>query len=63
MAGKNKIAFEVRIDENLYKKLAAAANHEKRSVNNHMIHLIRTNVEYLERIHGKLDVSGVELPE
>lgn len=63
MAGKNKVSFEVKIDENLYKKLAAAAKRENRSVNNHMLHLIRTNIDYLERIHGKLDVSDIELPE
>ena len=62
MAGKNKVTFEVRVDENLYKKLVVAAEREKCTLNNHMLRLIRTNVEYSERIHGKMDVSRVELP-
>ena len=57
MAQKNKVTFEVRIDETLYRKLLGVADREKATVNNHMLKLIRTNVEYSERIHGKIDVS------
>jgi len=60
---KAKATFEVRIDEDLYRKLLAAAAHEGRSLNNHMLHLIRQNIAYLERTHGKLDTSSVVLPE
>ncbi len=63
MAGKNKVEFKVRIDETLYKKLLAAAERDNSSLNNHMLRLIRTNVEYSERIRGKIDVSKVKLPE
>ena len=28
-----------------------------------MLHLIRTNVEYSERIHGKIDPAKYPLPE
>ncbi len=62
MAGKNKITFDVRIDEDLYKKLIAVAEHEGLNVNNHMLHIIRTNVAYHERVHGKIDVSKVVIP-
>ena len=62
MAGKNKVTFEVRMEENLYRKLAAAAKRENRTVNNHIAHLARTNVEYTERVHGTLDVSDIPLP-
>ncbi len=59
---KNKAVFTVRIDEELYKKLIAVSEAEGRSVNNHMLHLIRTNIAYHERAKGKLDISKVVLP-
>ena len=62
MAQKNRTTFTVRIDEELYKKMAAVAEAEGRDVNNHMLHLIRTNVAYYERIHGRIDPAGVMLP-
>ena len=63
MAQKNRITFSVRIDEELYKKMLAVAEAEGRDENNHLLHLIRTNVAYYERIHGKIDPSKVTLPE
>ena len=62
MAQKNKITFSVRIDEDLYKKMLAVAKFDGRDENNHLLHLIRTNVAYHERIHGKIDPSKIELP-
>ena len=61
MAQKNKITFPVRIDEDLYRKMLAVAKAEGRDENNHMLHLIRTNVQYFERIHGRIDPAKVEL--
>lgn len=63
MAQKPKATFTVRIDEDLYKKMIKAAAGEGRDVNNHMLHLIRTNIQYYERIHGKIDISDVSLPD
>ncbi len=63
MAQKNKTVFSVRIDEELYKKTLAVAEAEGRDLNNHMLHLIRTNIAYYERIHGRVDVSKVKIPE
>ncbi len=63
MAQKNKIHFSVRIEEDLYKKMAAVAAAEGRDINNHILHLVRTNVQYHERIHGRIDTSSVELPD
>lgn len=63
MAQKNKIVFTVRIDEELYKKMLATAEAEGRDTNNHILHLIRTNVAYHERIHGKIDTSKIPLPD
>lgn len=62
MAGKNKVTFDVRIDEELYKKLLAVAQAEGLNLNNHLLHIIRTNVAYHERVHGKIDVSKVTIP-
>ncbi len=63
MAQKNKVSFTVRIDEDLYKKFLAVAAAEGRDENNHVLHLIRTNTAYHERIHGKIDISKIKLPE
>lgn len=60
---KNKITFEVRIDEELYRKLLVASAAEGRSLNNQMLHLIRTNIAYYERVHGKIDPAKAVLPE
>ncbi len=62
MAQKNKAAFTARIDEELLKKFFAVAEAEGRTPNNHFLHLLRTNVAYYERIHGKIDVSKIDLP-
>ena len=59
MAAKNKINFSVRIDEELYKKMVVVSESEGRDLNNHLLHLIRTNISYYERIHGKVDTSKV----
>ena len=57
---KNKITFEVRIDEELYRKLLVASEKEGRSLNNQMLHLIRTNIAYFERCHGKIDPAKLQ---
>ncbi len=63
MAQKNRVTFTVRIDEELYKKMLVTAENEGRDINNHILHLIRTNVAYEERIHGKIDITNVKLPD
>lgn len=63
MPQKNKVAFVARMDEDMYKKFIAVAEKEGRSPNNHFLHLLRTNIAYYERIHGKLETSGIELPK
>lgn len=61
MAQKNKVTFSIRIDEDMYKKMLAVADAEGRDVNNHLLHLIRTNVAYHERIRGKIDTSKITI--
>ena len=61
MALINKITFTVRVDEDIYKKMLAVADFDKRDVNNHILHLLRSNIAYHERIHGKIDTSKIEI--
>lgn len=60
---KTKEEFSVRIDSELYKKLLYVASKENNSLNNHMLHLIRTNVQYHEKVHGRINTQNIELPE
>lgn len=57
MAQKNKTTFEVRIDSTLYSKLLGTADREGCNLNNYMLRIIRSSVEYSERVHGKIDIS------
>jgi len=63
MAQKNKVSFTARLDEDLYKKFLAVSDAEGRTPNNHFLHLLRTNIAYHERIHGKIDISGILIPD
>lgn len=60
---KSKAEFTVRLDSELYKKLLFVSENENNSLNNHMLHMIRTNVQYFEKVHGRIDTSAVKLPE
>lgn len=62
MAQKQKYTFPVKLDAEMYKKFLAIAKAEGRTPNNHFLYLLRTNIAYYERIHGKLDTSAVTLP-
>ncbi len=59
---KAKEEFSVRIDQDLYKKLIFVAGKENNNLNNHMLHLIRTNVQYYEKVHGRINTQDIELP-
>ncbi len=61
MAGKNKVVFSVRLDEEMYKKMLAVAEFNKVDVNNHILSLVRTNIAYHERVHGHIDTSKIPL--
>lgn len=53
---KNKSELTVRIDEELLKKLEIAAEAEGMTVNNRILQMIRSNIAYYEKIHGKIKV-------
>lgn len=63
---KNKVSFEVKLDPEIYKKLVYTAEKEGKNLNNHILHLARTNIAYYERVHGKIkpsDLEKIALPE
>ena len=45
----------VRIDEELLAKLHVVSDYEGRSVNGHILVLIRKSIEQYEKEHGKID--------
>lgn len=60
---KTKEEFTVRIDTELYKKLVYVSSKETGSLNNHMLHMIRSNIQYFEKVHGKINTANILLPE
>lgn len=63
MAQKNKVSFTVRLDEEMYKKMCAVADFNGVDVNNHILSLVRTNIAYHERVHGRIDTSKIPAPD
>lgn len=62
---KNKVTFDVKLDEDMYRKLAYVANAEGMTLNNYILHLARTNISYFERVKGKIkpqELSNIALP-
>lgn len=63
---KNKVSFEAKTDADTYRKLMFVAEKEGRNLNNHILHLARTNIAYYERVHGKIkpaDLEKIPLPD
>ena len=52
MAVKN---VSIRIEEEMLEKIGFVANYEGRSVNSHILVLIRENIKAYEEVHGKID--------
>ena len=51
---KKDIKVEVRMSEDMLRKLLVISRKEGRSVNNQFMFLLRNNVQYFERTHGRL---------
>ena len=49
-----KTLYELRIEPEQFRKMEIVAEKEGLSVNNYILKLIRTNIAYYERIHGKI---------
>ena len=56
---KNQPELNLRIPEDLLRKLLYVANAEGRSPNNHILMLLRNNVQYFERAKGRMDAAAL----
>ena len=52
---KNQPELTLRIPEDVLRKLLYVAEAEGRSPNNHILMLLRNNIQYFERAKGRLD--------
>ena len=59
---KSKEEYTVRIDGELYKKLLYVAGEDTGNLNNHMLRMIRSNVQYFEKVHGKINTQNITIP-
>ena len=51
---KKECKIEIRMTEELMRKLAVISKKEGRSINNQFLFLLRNNIQYFERTHGRL---------
>ncbi len=51
---KNDREYTVKLSDDLLRRLYYIAEAEHRTPNNHMIYLLRQNIAYYERVHGKI---------
>ena len=58
---KTECKIEIRMSEDLMRKLAVISKKEGRSINNQFLFLLRNNIQYFERTHGRL--TSAELAE
>ena len=56
---KNQPEMNLRIPEDLLRKLLYVSRAEGRSPNNHIIMLLRNNVQYFERAKGRIDQKAL----
>ena len=61
MKMKKECKIEIRMSEDLMHKLAVISKKEGRSINNQFLFLLRNNIQYFERTHGRL--TSAELAE
>ena len=48
-------SVSIRIEEEMLEKLGFVADYERRSVNSHILVLIRENIKAFEQEHGEID--------
>ena len=59
MASKNQPEMTLRIPEDLLRRLLYVSAAEGRSPNNHIVMLLRNNVQYFERAKGRIDQNAL----
>lgn len=52
---KNNYKVEVKLSEELLRKLLIISREEGRSVNNQFLFMLRNNIQYFERTKGRID--------
>ncbi len=57
---KNQPELTCRIPEDLLRKLLYVSAAEGRSPNQHIIMLLRNNIQYFERAKGRIDVKAIQ---
>lgn len=50
-------SVSIRIEEEMLRKLSYVADYEGRSVNSHVLALIRENIRSFEKIHGPAEAA------
>lgn len=63
---KNDKNFNLKLSDELLRRLIYIAEAEKRTPNNHIIYMLRQNIAYYERVHGKIppsELAKIELPQ
>ncbi len=68
---KKECKVEIKMSEDLMRKLSLISKKEGRSINNQFLFLLRNNIQYFERTHGKLtnaeliaeDISEYQIDE
>jgi hypothetical protein len=61
---KQSVEFKLRIPEDQLRRLLYVAESEGRSPNNHLLMLLRNNVQYFERAKGRIaqkDLDAIDL--
>lgn len=58
---KKDVEFTVRLSDDLYRRLLYVSAAERRTPNNHIAFLLRQNIAYYERVHGK--IKEADLPK
>ena len=48
-------SVSIRIEEEMLKNIGFIADYEGRSINSHILVLIRENIKAFEAVHGKID--------
>ena len=56
---KKECKIEIRMSEDLMRKLAVISKKEGRSINNQFLFLLRNNIQYFERTHGRLTSAEI----
>ena len=56
---KNQPEMNLRIPEDILRKLLYVCKAEGRSPNNHILMLLRNNIQYFERAKGRIDPAAI----